>query len=123
MTTPTLVEELADLPEAQAYVSGVYLLLTRDQRHRILAMLDDLAAKEARIATLGKALAALRAKPFEVLADPPLGPQQRSKLAKAIKTTEYKYFGDYEFSPEQADAVETLVEFARAALSHGEPVT
>jgi Lar family restriction alleviation protein len=40
-----------------------------------------------------------------------------AKLAAAIKATEYKYFGDYEFSDDQHDAVDTLVEFARAFLT------
>lgn len=35
-------------------------------------------------------------------------------LDEAIKETEYKYFGDYEMSKEQRDAVDKLVEIARA---------
>lgn len=46
---------------------------------------------------------------------------EREALAKAIKVTEYKYFGDYEFSEGQHEAVETLVAFARKALSHPAP--
>ena len=42
-----------------------------------------------------------------------------AELHKAIKVTQYKYFGDYEFSSEQAEAVETLVEFALTARSDG----
>lgn len=34
-------------------------------------------------------------------------------LDEAIKETEYKYFGDYEMSKEQRDAVDKLVEAAR----------
>lgn len=41
-----------------------------------------------------------------------------AELAKAIKTTEYKYFGDYEFDENQHKAVETLVKFARLAPLH-----
>ena len=40
--------------------------------------------------------------------------QQLSAAATdAIKTTGYKYFGDYELSKDQWDAVDALVEFAR----------
>lgn len=35
------------------------------------------------------------------------------RLAAAIKATEYKYFGDYELSPDQWDAVNTLVDHAK----------
>lgn len=35
------------------------------------------------------------------------------RLANAIKATEYKYFGDYELSEDQWDAVETLVSHAK----------
>lgn len=45
------------------------------------------------------------------------GATDRSKLRAAIKQTEYKYFGDYEMSDGQRDAVDTLVEFAEQALS------
>lgn len=38
-------------------------------------------------------------------------------IRDAIKTTEYKYFGDYELSPDQWEAVDTLVELARAHLA------
>jgi len=37
-------------------------------------------------------------------------------LWSAIKATEYKYFGDYELSPDQSKAVDTLVEFAKRHL-------
>jgi len=37
-------------------------------------------------------------------------------LQSAIKTTEYKYFGDYELSSEQWKAIDTLVEFAQRHL-------
>lgn len=39
----------------------------------------------------------------------------------AIRETEYKYFGDYEFSEAQRDAVETLVEVANLYLASGVP--
>lgn len=42
----------------------------------------------------------------------------RAKVEAAIKATEYKYFGDYEMSDDQRDAVDTLVEAARAALAY-----
>lgn len=35
------------------------------------------------------------------------------RLAAAIKATEYKYFGDYELSADQWDAVNMLVEHAK----------
>jgi hypothetical protein len=35
----------------------------------------------------------------------------------ALKKTEYKYFGDYEFSPDQREAVDTLVAYAEQQLS------
>lgn len=37
-------------------------------------------------------------------------------LKAAIKATEYKYFGDYELSPDQWAAVDTLVAFAQHHL-------
>lgn len=39
------------------------------------------------------------------------------KLEAAIRRTEYKYFGDYEMSDDQREAVDVLVEFARTALA------
>ena len=39
------------------------------------------------------------------------------ELRSAIKATEYKYFGDYEFSEEQHAAVDVLVRAAQALLS------
>tara|TARA_R110000787_G_scaffold68426_1_gene153093 strand:- start:166 stop:630 length:465 start_codon:yes stop_codon:yes gene_type:complete len=36
-------------------------------------------------------------------------PPTDGEIASAIKATEYKYFGDYEMSDEQRDAVEVLV--------------
>jgi hypothetical protein len=44
-------------------------------------------------------------------------PPTVEKLAAAIKTTEYKYFGDYEFSDDQHNAVDTLVNFARHGIT------
>ena len=41
----------------------------------------------------------------------------KEDMAKAIKATEYKYFGDYEMDESQREAVEKLVQFA--ALSFG----
>ena len=41
----------------------------------------------------------------------------REKITKAIRATEYKYFGDYEMSDDQRDAVDQLVLAARAYLS------
>lgn len=38
-------------------------------------------------------------------------------LSEAVKETEYKYFGDYEFSDNQRKAVDTLVDAAKAILS------
>lgn len=35
------------------------------------------------------------------------------RVAAAIKTTEYKYFGDYEMSDDQREAVDVLVAVAR----------
>ncbi|UEP43180.1 helix-turn-helix domain-containing protein [Burkholderia sp. B21-005] len=43
--------------------------------------------------------------------------EQRSKIEAAIKATEYKYFGSYEFTETQHDAVDVLVEAARTLLS------
>ena len=40
----------------------------------------------------------------------------RLKLEAAIDKTEYKYFGDYEFSDDQRAAVGLLVEFVAAVL-------
>jgi hypothetical protein len=37
-------------------------------------------------------------------------------IRDAIKATKYKYFGDYELSPDQWEAVDTLVELARAQI-------
>ena len=41
-------------------------------------------------------------------------------VAAAIKATEYKYFGDYEFSDDQREAVDVLVEVARHRLATAE---
>ena len=38
------------------------------------------------------------------------------RLRASIKKTKYKYFGDYEMSDDQREAVDTLVEFAEQAL-------
>lgn len=43
--------------------------------------------------------------------------EQRSKIEAAIKATEYKYFGSYEFTETQHDAVDVLVEAASTLLS------
>lgn len=43
--------------------------------------------------------------------------EKRSKIEAAIKVTEYKYFGMYEFTEAQHDAVDVLVEAARTFLS------
>jgi hypothetical protein len=43
------------------------------------------------------------------------------KITDAIKATEYKYFGDYELSERQRDAVETLIDAAVEFMSKGEP--
>lgn len=40
----------------------------------------------------------------------------RLKLEAAIDKTEYKYFGDYEMSAIERDAVDLLVEFVAAVL-------
>lgn len=45
-----------------------------------------------------------------------LSEETREALKVAIKATEYKYFGDYEFCESQHDAVDTLVAFAQKAL-------
>lgn len=39
------------------------------------------------------------------------------KLREAIAATEYKYFGDYEMSDAQRNAVDVLVEHARVSLT------
>lgn len=41
----------------------------------------------------------------------------QEKIKRAIKMTEYKYFGDYEFTPDQRDAVDTLVDAAQGYLA------
>ncbi|VWC78367.1 hypothetical protein BLA17378_03737 [Burkholderia aenigmatica] len=43
--------------------------------------------------------------------------EKRLKIEAAIKATEYKYFGMYEFTEAQHDAVDVLVEAARTLLS------
>lgn len=43
-------------------------------------------------------------------------------LRSAIKATEYKYFGDYELSPDQWVAVDTLVAFAQRHLDASSPL-
>jgi hypothetical protein len=43
--------------------------------------------------------------------------EEREQLKVAIKVTEYKYFGDYEFSGKQRAAVDTLTTFANRMLS------
>ncbi|CAM2167886.1 hypothetical protein BLAT2472_10734 [Burkholderia latens] len=43
--------------------------------------------------------------------------EKRSKIEAAIKATEYKYFGSYEFTESQHDAVDVLVEAARTLLA------
>lgn len=48
---------------------------------------------------------------------PAVSAAQREKIEAAIKHTEYKYFGDYEFSKSDHIAVDTLVEAARSLLS------
>lgn len=40
----------------------------------------------------------------------------RLKLEAAIDRTEYKYFGDYEFSEDQRAAIDLLVEFVASVL-------
>jgi hypothetical protein len=46
------------------------------------------------------------------------------EIQRAIRETEYKYFGDYEMGDEQRAAVETLVKVARATLVNREsPLT
>ena len=37
---------------------------------------------------------------------------------EAVKVTEYKYFGDYELSHDEGEAVDTLVGFARIVTEH-----
>jgi len=46
--------------------------------------------------------------------------EKRKEIIGAIKHTEYKYFGDYEFSEAQHDAVGVLVNIAKAALKAAE---
>lgn len=41
----------------------------------------------------------------------------QEQIAAAIKATEYKYFGDYEMSDDQRDAVDVLVRVAQARLA------
>lgn len=41
----------------------------------------------------------------------------QEQIAAAIKATEYKYFGDYEMSDAQRDAVDVLVRVAQARLA------
>ncbi|MDN7897159.1 hypothetical protein QZM82_13260 [Burkholderia cepacia] len=43
--------------------------------------------------------------------------EKRSKIEAAIKATEYKYFGSYEFTESQHDAVDVLVDAARTLLA------
>lgn len=50
-----------------------------------------------------------------------LSDERRAKIEAAIKETEYKYFGDYQFSEAQHDAVDVLVDAARDLLSHTAP--
>jgi len=40
----------------------------------------------------------------------------RLRLEAALEKTEYKYFGDYEFSDDQREAVDLLTEFVAAVL-------
>jgi len=42
--------------------------------------------------------------------------EKRKDIISAIERTEYKYFGDYEFTEAQHDAVEVLVDIAKAAV-------
>lgn len=42
--------------------------------------------------------------------------EQKAELEAAIRKTEYKYFGDYEFSEDQRAAVDVLVAFAQSYL-------
>lgn len=46
-----------------------------------------------------------------------LSNQARAELEKAIKATEYKYFGDYEMSADQREAVDVLVFHAQKLLA------
>lgn len=48
--------------------------------------------------------------------------EEREQLKVAIKATEYKYFGDYEFSEKQRAAVDTLTTFANRMLNYVAPV-
>jgi hypothetical protein len=40
-------------------------------------------------------------------------PPSDEEIASAIRSTEYKYFGDYEMSDEQRDAIEVLINAAQ----------
>lgn len=42
---------------------------------------------------------------------------EREAIERAIKATEYKYFGDYEMSDDQREAVDVLVQAARHRLA------
>lgn len=53
---------------------------------------------------------------FANLAAAPTG-VDREAVERAIKATEYKYFGDYEMSDDQRAAVDTLVAVARALIA------
>jgi hypothetical protein len=44
-------------------------------------------------------------------------PEERAAIERAIKATEYKYFGDYEMSDDQREAVEQLVLTAQRYLA------
>jgi len=47
----------------------------------------------------------------------------KEEIERAIKATEYKYSGDYEMNDDQRDAVDILVEAAKAHLGQrGDPV-
>ena len=46
----------------------------------------------------------------------------REAIEAAIKKTEYKYFGDYEMSDDQREAVDILVDVARHRASDAERV-
>jgi len=55
----------------------------------------------------------------------PIDTNEREAIEQAIRVTEYKYFGDYEMSGDQVEAVEQLAltaqrYLARAALGQGE---
>ena len=53
---------------------------------------------------------------------PHIDPAERAMIEAAIKKTEYKYFGDYEFSDDQRAAVDQLVTTAQNYLN-GERLT